>query len=91
MRGFEPLTPWMQTRCSAGLSYIPAVAMLRNPRQARPNPRLDPAPVGRVASMQLGARPHTSTVVATIGTRFEDRRAPTPNHPNHTGRSTNDG
>ena len=23
MRGFEPLTPWLQTRCSAGLSYIP--------------------------------------------------------------------
>ena len=23
MRGFEPLTPWLQTRCSAELSYIP--------------------------------------------------------------------
>ena len=29
MRGFEPLTPWLQTRCSAGLSYIPAKPMLR--------------------------------------------------------------
>ena len=29
MRGFEPLTPWMQTRCSAGLSYIPAEPILR--------------------------------------------------------------
>ncbi len=23
LRGFEPLTPWLQTRCSAGLSYSP--------------------------------------------------------------------
>lgn len=29
MRGFEPLTPWMQTRCSARLSYIPATDIVR--------------------------------------------------------------
>ena len=25
LRGFEPLTPWLQTRCSAKLSYSPGV------------------------------------------------------------------
>ena len=33
MRGFEPLTPWMQTRCSAGLSYIPVGRHVTNPQR----------------------------------------------------------
>ena len=41
MRGFEPLTPWMQTRCSAGLSYIPATPILRT--RLPQSPSLRPA------------------------------------------------
>ncbi len=28
LRGFEPLTPWLQTRCSAKLSYSPGVRVV---------------------------------------------------------------
>jgi hypothetical protein len=36
MRGFEPLTPWLQTRCSAGLSYIPVGAVMIRSDGSRP-------------------------------------------------------
>ena len=30
--GFEPTTPWLQTRCSARLSYVPNGASIVDPR-----------------------------------------------------------
>ena len=31
MDGFEPTTPWLQTRCSARLSYIPVASSIISP------------------------------------------------------------
>ena len=57
LRGFEPLTPWLQTRCSAKLSYSPGVRVVYAQTGNDTKPKL---PAGVRCSQQPGDSPANS-------------------------------
>ncbi len=64
LRGFEPLTPSMRTRCATGLRYSPKTGSQRTKPQAHPAPAYSAPPGSALAGAERGPGPGRESATA---------------------------
>src|SRR5713101_7771393 len=68
LRGFEPLTPSMRTRCATGLRYSPWNGCQRSKDRRMFRPSVSHGPVGRVRVLVVDLIADTARDVDDLGT-----------------------